>query len=178
MHKQRLSKPWSGQPEESPELVEELRQSAKAPKPTIGNVLRLPVRFIRNRLHRMRQEQAQDLDENGLPIEWRHNEPYPIFKPFQGVYWQRFEAWCTDRHVKSIPASAETLLEYLSELEPPDRFDAYQAIANKHESIYWHTGACPHCELWIGYGMSMKDGRISFRERAGALERFGSRIDE
>ena len=153
MHEQQLKKsePLSqGQLEVTPEEAERLRQTAEAPKPTIGNILRLPFRYFRNKLHKPKA-QSQILDENGVPVEWRHDPPETILRESQKPIWEAFEKWCEDRGDKSIPASAETVIEYLVSLESVKREGAYRAIADKHESIYWHTGACPHCELHVGY---------------------------
>ena len=59
--------------------------------------------------------------------------------------------------------------------------EAYYTIADKHESIYWHTGACPQCELHLGYlfkispegEMTIKKAQEEFIERFGISDRIG-----
>ena len=104
------------------------------------------------------------LDENDLPIEWRNDElDYEQLVKETAPQWSAFENWCKANDLRPIRASTSTVLSYLRQLSPINRQDAYMAISFKHESLYWHTGACPHCELHIGYGMHIdNEGNITF----------------
>ena len=167
-----------GQLEVSPELAEELRRSAKPPRPTLGNILLLPLRYFRNKVHYWRMERDRKppvLDENGLPVEWRHPEIYDIFRPSQQATWEAFEQWCLARDITAIPAPAESVIEYLIQLPPSERMEVYYTIADKHESIYWHTGACPQCELHLGYLFKISpEGEMTIKKaQEEFIERFG-----
>ncbi|MYB47992.1 MAG: hypothetical protein F4X72_01740 [Dehalococcoidia bacterium] len=115
-----------------------------------------------------RQEgQPVPLDEYGLPVEWHHDDDYgQELAEATRDEWERFETWAKENGERPIRASVEAVLQYLEQLPGPERKDAYDAISYKHESIYWHTGGCPHCELKIGYGLSVSDeGEMSFTRK-------------
>ena len=129
-----------------------------------------------------KQDTTQVLDEYGLPLEWRRDAEDPVSQHYASLAreteaeWDLFELWCEREGLKSIPATAETVVRYLNLLASEDRQSAWDAIDNKYESLYWHTGACPHCQLWIGYGLKIVgDGIITVREddRSAFVERFG-----
>ena len=166
-----LSLDDSGQPDLSQNLADEIWRNAKPPKRTLRTTLRVPLLFVRRWLHRRRMERREGqpvpLDEYGLPVEWHHDDDYG-----QGLAeetraeWERFETWANENGERPIRASVEAVLQYLEQLPGPERGDAYDAIGHKHESIYWHTGGCPHCELHIGYGLSVSDeGEMSFARK-------------
>ena len=176
MHKQ-LSK--QGQSEElTPEMAREIARSAKR-RPSFVDFLRLPLFWIRRLFYR-RPKTDDSLDEYGLPAAWRRTpKDAAMHIPFAietSSDWELFRSWCVDNDVEPIPATPESVLQYLSDIPAAGRQDAWNAIDNKYESLYWHTGACPHCTLWIGFGMDVTtDGLISLREDAANRfrERFG-----
>ena len=176
MHEDRLTESADlnseGQLEVSPELAEELRNNPPRPQPTLGNILRLPFRYIRDKIYRRQGESTSTLDEYGLPVEWRHE--YDIFRAEHHAPWNAFQSWCVDNDEISIPASAETILKYLVALKPSNRHSAYYSIAHKHESLYWHTDGCSHCELHVWYKFSVhEDGRMTTGKPEIFYEHFG-----
>ena len=166
-----LSLDDSGQPELSQELADEIWRNAKPPKRTLRSTLRVPLLFVRHWVHRRRMERQEGkpvpLDEYGLPVEWRHeDEAERNLAEQTRDEWERFETWARANGEKPIRASVEAVLQYLEQLPGPERRDAYDAISYKHESIYWHTGGCPHCELKIGYDLSVSDeGDMTFARK-------------
>lgn len=75
-----------------------------------------------------------------------------------------------------MPASPESVVAFLQESQPLARQDLYEAIGYTHEQIYWHTGAYPHCTLWIGFGFKiLDDGSMAVRD--DARRKFAERFD-
>ena len=176
MHKQRLGDSAElsseGQLEVSPALAERMRQTPN-PKPTLRAILRLPFLYVRNKIRRMKKNTSPSvLDEYGLPAEWRH--VYDIFRPYHQEPWKAFENWCSTNSITPIPASSETILRYLIEVEPSKRRLAYSSIARKHESLYWHSDACAHCHLHVWFGFKVHDGgELTVENLEAFFERFG-----
>ena len=171
MHKSRkrpLKPSTDGHPKLSQELADEIRRTARPPKRTLRKTLRVPVLFIRNWLYRRRMKRKKNepvpLDEYGLPLSWHHADEYgQRLADETRDEWERFERWAKEQGQKPIRASTETVLRYLDQLPRAERSEAYNAISYKHESIYWHTGGCPHCELKIGRNLTITDeGEITY----------------
>ena len=172
MHQQWLKK---GHPKLSRELADDIRANARPPRRTLRKMLRVPFLFISQTIRRRRRQLPEPLDVYGVPVSWRHPEPICERRDVRGL-WTPFEAWCQVQGVQSIPASPETVVSFLRELDGFLHQDTYEAIAYRHEQIYWHTGACPHCVLKIGYGLKVLiDGRLSVRPgmEDDFFERFG-----
>ena len=112
----------------------------------------------------MHESGFRPLDQYGLPLEWHHDDArYRRLAERTKADWQQFERWCKEQGEKPIRANAEAVLRYLEQLPASDRGAAYAAISYKHESIYWHTGGCPHCELKIGRNLTITDeGEITY----------------
>lgn len=119
-----------------------------------------------------------ELDEYGLPCEWRRNDlvAAPFYRDLLArseEHWRVFESWCESRSLESFPAIPEIVLGFL--LDPPVRgralHDAWMSIQDRHEAYYWHDDACPWCELRRNYDVDVgSDGDVQIP--AGVLERF------
>ena len=119
-----------------------------------------------------------ELDEHGLPCEWRRNDPVaaPFYRNLLArseEHWRVFESWCESRSLQAFPAIPEIVLGFL--LDPPVRgralHDAWMSIRDRHEAHYWHDDACPWCELRRNYGVHVgSDGDVQIPNEV--LERF------
>lgn len=119
-----------------------------------------------------------ELDEHGLPREWRRNDPVaaPFYRDLLArseEHWRVFESWCESRSLQAFPAIPEIVLGFL--LDPPVRgrvlHDAWMSIGDRHEAHYWHDDACPWCALRRNYGVDVgSDGAVQIP--TGVLESF------
>ena len=114
-----------------------------------------------------------ELDEHGLPREWRRNDPVdaPFYRRILArseEHWRVFESWCESRSLQAFPAIPEIVLGFL--LDPPVRgralHDAWMSIGDRHEAHYWHDDACPWCALRRNYGVDVgSDGESRYPMR-------------
>ena len=119
-----------------------------------------------------------ELDEYGLPCEWRRNDlvAAPFYRDLLArseEHWRVFESWCESRSLESFPATPEIVLGFL--FDPPVQgralHDAWWSIQDRHEAYYWHDDACPWCKLTRNYGVDVgSDGDVQIP--AEVLERF------
>ncbi len=118
-----------------------------------------------------------DLDENGLPREWRNDLAEDTGSRWllerSNEHWPIFEKWCDAHSRTAFPATSETVLGFV--LDPPVRgrelYDAWSSIRNRHEAIYWHEDACPYCGLTRGYRVYVRsDGSVEIPD--GVLDQF------
>lgn len=84
-----------------------------------------------------------DLDEFGLPREWRRPEPMYLADNRQG--WSAFSTWAQQRGVRAFPASVATVVRFIAECPRPtsDLHQIWEAIDLEHTAHYWHTDANP-----------------------------------
>ena len=97
--------------------------------------------YRRWRQHRL----TQRLDENGLPVYWRHEPPNLGELAGPESYWSVFEQWCSERGLRSFLATSETVLRFLcgSVGREPHLYQIFDAINTHHDVYYWHTAANP-----------------------------------
>ncbi len=128
--------------------------------------------FTRNVLRRGRRPPPPELDEHGLPVDWRVHPEDPIQQMLlsqSAEHWPTFEAWCNERTLKPFPATEDTVLRFL--LDPPVEgqrlYATWEAIDLRHEAFYWMEDANPTYLLRYGHGVDVKqDGTVIVPDEA------------
>lgn len=105
---------------------------------------------------------SEPLDEFGLPVAWRRDEPGSV-SAIQDD-WRVFESWATRRGLRAFPAAPVTVALFIADLpvSGPQLRAVWEAIDLYHSAFYWNEGANPILELQLGFGVEVADdGEVS-----------------